>query len=421
MKIRNILCLLLTFLLFMLQTAYAAPEAPDIKSQSVVVMDASTGQVIYKKEPVKKSSPASLTKILASLVILENSSLNNDVTIEQSVIDAVANTRNIGLIEGEVLPMKDLVYGMLMQSANDCAVSAAASVSGSTEGFVKLMNEKAKELGAKNTHFSNVTGLHADTHYTTAEDMAIILSHAMNNAEYMEIAGEKNYVIPLNEKVQYTRTLTASCNLLSAGENGFNGINSGVYGYTDQGRYTGAITASKNGFNIICIVMGAPDESTREADIKSLINYSFDNFQTVTINPEDVPEITSPLKGLLGKIGEVEFKLPSTVVLTAPKNATANNIQYVPNLNKSYKKQSEYSATVELKYENELITTLNFEGTASKKITFYNIIKTILIIILVVILLFIALCAYYIIDSERKRKKRKQNKIKRTLRIKKDI
>ena len=420
MKFRNFLSFILIFILIVCQSAYAAPKADfSVSSESVVLIDASSGQAIYSKNPQKVQYPAGLTKIMAALVIIENGNLDELVTIEQSVIDTVSNTNNLGLVPGEVLTIRELLYGMLLQSYNDCAVSAATKIFGSTDALVKKMNEKAAELGATNTHFSNVTGIFNKENYTTAEDLALIMNYASGEPVFMEIAGAKSYVLPMNTKVLYERTLVSKCNLLSS----YEGVTSGLYGYTDEGKYTAVATAGKNGFNVICVSMNCEGEEERQNDIKKLLDFAFNNYHTITISPEDV-RIHLPnakLKGLLGKTGEVNFSLPEAVMITVPIDATVQNLTYTPNIQKGYKKASSYNATVDVSFENEKITDLTLNGTAVKKITFYNIIKTIFTIILVLILLFIALCAYYIIDSERKKKKRRQDKMKRTLRVKKDI
>ncbi len=418
MKFRNYLSFILIFILIACQSAFAAPKADfDVTSESAMLIDASSGHAIYSKNPQKVQYPAGLTKIMAALVIIENGNLDELVTIQQSVIDTVANTNNLGLVPGEVLTVRELLYGMLLQSSNDCAVSAAVKVMNSTDEFVKKMNEKAKELGATNTHFANVTGLYDKENYTTAEDLALIMNYAAGEPVFMEIAGAKTYVLQMNAKVLYERTLVSKCNLLSS----YEGITSGLYGYTDEGKYTAVASASRNGFNVICVTMNGESEESRQADIKKLLDYAFKNYHTITIEPKDVHVPPAKLKGLMGKTGEVTFTLPEAVMLTVPGEATAENLTYTPNLQKSYKKADSYTATVSISYDNKKITDLELVGTAVKKITFYNILKTILFIILILILLFIVLCAYYIIDSERKKKKRRQEKMKRTLRIKKDL
>ncbi len=418
MKIRNYLSFILIFILLMCQSVFAAPKADfDLNSESVVLIDASSGQTIYSKNPQKVQYPAGLTKIMAALVVIDNGNLEDIVTVEQSVIDTVANSNNMGLAAGEVLTLRELLYGMLLQSYNDCAVSAAVKVCDSTDAFIKKMNEKAAELGATNTHFTNVTGLYDKENYTTAEDLALIMNYAAGEPVFMEIAGTKSYTVPVNTKVLYERTLVAKCNLLSS----YEGITSGLYGFTDEGKNTAAATASRNGFNVVCITMNCETDDGRQADIKNLLDYAFKNFHTITIAPENIRNHTAPLKGTLGKTGEVKFSLPETVMLTVPAKATAENLTYEANLQKNYKKADKYTATVSVSFDNEKITDLTLTGVATKKITFYNVIKTILLIILILVILFIALCAYYIIDSERKKKKRRQEKIKRTLRIKKDL
>ena len=407
--------ILCAFWLFSL-SVWAAPSTDfNPASDSAVLMDLGTGQILFEKNPDKQQYPAGLVKAVAALTAMESTDLDTILTASDAAIGSVYGTNTLGLVSGEVLSLREALYGMLMQSANDCAVIAAENISGDTASFVAKMNETVKNLGCNNTNFTNVTGLFAQDNYTTARDMATIIKKASENPNYIEIAGTKSYPLPATNKAG-ARTLSTRCPLLSS----YEFAKSGIGGYTDEGKYTMAVTASNGNLNLLAVVMNAPDENSRNNDCVELLNFGFENYQTFTITPEELQIPKSKLMGAMGKIGTVTFKLENPVSVLAPIEATFDNLEFqYPK--KSYKQKEDMTGTITVLYNGEKITELNLTGIPEKKITFYSVIKTILLIILIVIVILVLLFVYYIYDAERKKKKRKQDKLKRTLRIKKDI
>lgn len=422
MKIKKISAFILAFIMLFSTVAFASPKADfELSSESAVLLDVKSGQILYSKNHQKVQYPAGLTKIIAALVVIEEGKLDNLVTVNSSSLESVKNTSTIGLFDGEVLTLREILYGMILQSANDCAVTAALSISENTNDFVKKMNEKAKEIGAKNTKFTNVTGIYDKNNYSTAEDMALIMQYACQNPTFKEIASAKKYTLPVNNKVSYERVLESKCALISDGEYAYDGIQAGMSGFTEEGKYTTAVSAGKNGFDVVCVTMNAEGEFSRYKDIERLLDYAFENFHTITIENEDLQIPDAKLKGLFGKIGIVDFSLKDPVTVTVPLKADINNLTYDYQINKKYKKADNYTATVGISYENETITKLTLSGVAVKKVTFYNVVKTVLLVVLILIVLLILLITYFLFDSERKKRKRRREKLKRTLGIKKDI
>ena len=176
MKTRNSIALILVFILLFMTNAFAMPKADfELSSESAVLLDAKSGQLLYSKNHQKIQYPAGLTKIVAAIVAIEEGKLDNLVTVDAAPLESVKNTSTIGLVDGEVLTLREIIYGMILQSANDCAITAALNVCNTTEEFVKKMNDKAKEIGVTNTKFTNVTGIYDKENYSTAEDMALIM------------------------------------------------------------------------------------------------------------------------------------------------------------------------------------------------------------------------------------------------------
>ena len=249
-------------------------EFPTINSRAYVVIDRKSSTVLVGKNEYAKKKMASTTKIMTSLIIIENCNLSDTVTISKKA----ANTggSRLGLKTGDKITVHDLLYGLMLRSGNDAAVALAEYTSGSIPEFANLMNKKAEELGLTNTHFVTPHGLDQDEHYTTAYELALLTNYALNNSKFCQIVGSKTYTITING---YPRTLTNTNELL--------GVLDGVYG-VKTGFTNGAnrclVTACKReDMDIICVVLGCDTKNFRSLDSTKLINYSFDNFEYINI------------------------------------------------------------------------------------------------------------------------------------------
>ena len=190
------ICLCLCAGLFSM-TATAAPEWPSdvsIQADAGIVMDSDTGTVLYGKNMDQPYYPASITKILTALIVLEQCDLNEMVTFSHDdVYNVEAGSSSAGIDEGDVLTVRDCLYALLLASANESANALACHVSGSREAFAQLMNEKARSLGCTGSRFNNPSGLNDENHYTTAHDMALIARAAIQNPEFLTINGTRSY------------------------------------------------------------------------------------------------------------------------------------------------------------------------------------------------------------------------------------
>lgn len=259
------------------------PEAPEVDAQSAIVMEQSTGTVIYDKNITEKQYPASITKIMTVLVALENVELNQVVTFSNEAID---NTEGSGIARdyGEQMTLEQCLYAIMLESANECAYAVAEEVGGSVEGFVDMMNAKAKELGCVNTHFANPHGLPDENHYTCAYDMALITQAAYNNETFRIITGTARYTIPPTNKHDEATYLNNHNELLVSRK--FNYVYpycvGGKTGYTDDARYTLVTISEKDGMTLICVVMRTEVPHQWEDSI-ALFDYAFDNFQLFNV------------------------------------------------------------------------------------------------------------------------------------------
>ena len=190
-------------------TSFATDKKPSIAAVGGIVMDVQSGTVLYEKNINERLYPASITKIMTTLVALENSSLDEEVTFSQNAVQLIEGqgASNIEIVPGEKLSMKDSLYAIMLMSANEVCNGVAEHVAGTIKKFTKMMNKKAKELGCTGTHFNNTNGLWEENHYTTVHDMALISRAAYQNETFAEITGTKWYKLPKTNKRKAGYTL----------------------------------------------------------------------------------------------------------------------------------------------------------------------------------------------------------------------
>lgn len=256
-------------------------RAPDLVANAAIVMDAASGQVLYEKNSEEKKYPASITKILTVLIALEhNVDFNATVTMSENAIWGVERDSTlIGLDVGEQVTVKDLVYATMVKSANECAYALAEYVAGDIESFAKLMNERAAEIGCKNTHFVTPNGLHDEDHYTTAYDMALITKEALKNDTFREIAGTLNYTVPATNLTEETRPLWNGNKMINPAEPYYyEYCEGGKTGYTMKANNTLMTFAKKDGLELICVIMDCDGAKYAYSDTKALYNYCYNNY-----------------------------------------------------------------------------------------------------------------------------------------------
>ncbi len=265
----------------------------NLTSEAVLIMETSTGKVVYEKNGYQKKYPASTTKMLTAILALENCNLDEKATASKFAITSIPSgytTANIQI--GEELSVKDLLYALMLKSANESAVILAEHISGSQEAFADLMNKKAKEIGCQNTHFVNPHGVHDKDHYSTAYDLALIAKYCMQNETFREIVKETSYTLPATSVYpSKNRTFSNTNNLLiydnrNRADNYYYKYATGIKtGYTSAAKNCLVSSAEKNGIEYICVVLGASkfyksgaQQSGRYIDTISLFNYAFNNF-----------------------------------------------------------------------------------------------------------------------------------------------
>lgn len=259
------------------------PNGPIIGAQSAVLMDVTTGTLIYSKNPHDHLYPASTTKLLTALLTIENTSMDETVTFSK---DAVWNidrgSSHLSIDVGEQISVEDCLYGLLLASANEVAYALAEHVGGDLDTFVQMMNDKATELGCTDTHFSNANGLPREDHYTSAYDLALIAKECFSNETLCSIAGAVKYTIPPTNKQPEERTFSNHHKLLPGFKYEYEGFIGGKTGYTQDARQTLVSCAERSGTRLVCVVM--KEESPYQfLDTIELFDYGFSSFQLLNI------------------------------------------------------------------------------------------------------------------------------------------
>ena len=264
------------------------PEAPDIVSTAAIVMDATTGQILYAKNSYERMYPASITKIMTALVALEQGDLSSVITMSETAIYGIEpDSNHIALSIGEQITLEQALYAVMLVSANEAALGVAEHIGGSVEGFAELMNQKADELGCINTNFVNPNGLHDANHYTCAYDMALITKAAMANEQLVEIVSSTFYEIPPTNMFEEPRELYQSNRLIREGtEYYYEYCGGGKTGYTLAAQGTLACWAEKDGKKLIATTFEAGSNADNYNDSIKLFDYYFDNY-SVTYPLED--------------------------------------------------------------------------------------------------------------------------------------
>lgn len=270
--------------------AFAAPQPPQLISEGAILIDADSGRVLYEKNADTRLYPASTTKIMTAVLLLENLQLDSVVVASYDAVMSIpAGGSNIGISSGEQLTVEQLLYAMLVASANEACNVVAEYMCGDVDSFVVKMNEKAQSLGMANTKFLNPHGLHSPEHYTTARDMATLARYAMQYDKFREVVSTARYTIAPTNKYFETRYLSNTNHLVSTYQNAsyFYAPATGIKtGYTSQAGNCLVSSASKAGTDFIAVTLNAKPQADAIysfIDSKALFEYGFDNYQSRTV------------------------------------------------------------------------------------------------------------------------------------------
>lgn len=277
---------ILAALLVMLFTAgsvFAAeeqvwPDEPELDGEAVVLMEANTSAVIYQKNADEKMYPASTTKILTAMVVLDHCSMDEIVTFTEECCNLEEGAVTIDSVPGEEMMLKDVMYGLLLPSGNDCAMALALHVAGSIEAFADMMNIKAKEIGALSSHFSNPSGLFNSQHYTTATDLAKIAQYAFQNSTFVDIISHPTYIIEPTNMNSESRVLTNTHEMIIPGSPDYNEhVIGGKTGYLYESGRCLVTYAEKEGMTLLAVILDGSYYGIF-SETQELLDFAWNNF-----------------------------------------------------------------------------------------------------------------------------------------------
>lgn len=404
MKAKRFLSVFLLFVLLVSLTAtpFAAaeeptlPEDPDIQAKAALLVDANTGAIVYAKNEHQELYPASLTKIMTALLVVEaidkgQLSLDQEVTASSTIesLDTDGSTANIK--PGEIMTVEQLLYCMLVVSANEACVILAEAVSGSVDAFVDQMNEKAQALGCENTHFVNPTGLHDSQHYTSAWDLYLITKEALTHKDFVRISDTGDITLPATN-LHEARALHSTNYLISVWRSrGY--INKNAHGIktgsTSEAGHCLVSSAAKGSLSFISVLLGCDRLTLEDGEIRTmsfyetnrLFQWGFDNFSYKTILTAD--EYPKEVAVSLSKIDHVTVHPARDVEILMPNDLVPEDLERTITLNSDPVEApittGDKLGTIQLSYQGTVYATEDLlalnDVEASRLQTFWRDVK----------------------------------------------
>ncbi len=392
-----LMALLVNLLAFPVSAEEASlPADPDIQAKAALLVDANTGNIVYAKNEHEELYPASLTKIMTALLVLEavdsgKLSLDQQLTASDTITQLDSDGSSAGIQVGEIMTVEQLLYCMLVVSANEACVILAEAVSGDVDTFVDAMNAKAQALGCENTHFVNPTGLHDSQHYTSAWDLYLITKEAMKHEDFMRICDTGDITLPATN-LSEARSLHSTNYLISVWRSRgyYNTDAHGIKtGSTDAAGHCLVSSASKGSLSFISVMLGCEQLHLEGNEIRTmsfyetnrLFNWAFENFAYQTVLTSD--EILKEVAVSLSKIDHVTVHPAEDVEVLLPKGLAAEDLERTVTL-KSDPVEAPISAgdvlgTVTLSYDGTDYATVDLlalnDVEASRILTFWRDVK----------------------------------------------
>lgn len=350
--------LLFIFFFLFIPIIVKGEEIEDLapNASSAIMIEASTGEILFQKNVNEKLAPASMTKMMSLLLIFEEIDKGNikwDEMITASEHASSMGGSQIFLKVGEQMSVEDLIKGICIASGNDATVAMAERVSGTEESFVKRMNEKARELGLKNTNFINATGLDSDNHYSSAYDMSIIAKELVKHEKVLEFSSTYEDYLRKNTSNPFWLVNT---NRLVKFYPEIDGLKTG---FTSSAGYCLTATAKKDGMRLITVVMNEPDTGKRSADTKKMLDYGFNIYMVKNIIDENTPIEKKDVE--LGKSLTTEIIPKETITILSKKSDEERNITYKVNVEKLIApiKKGDVVGTIDILEDNKKISEVD--------------------------------------------------------------
>ena len=370
---KRVICFFICVCFMMQSVAVFAEGNTDLglNAKSAILMEEATGNILYESNPDERLPIASVTKVMTMLLIMEavdsgKISLDDMVTVSENAMSYGGST--MFLETGEQLTVNDMLKGIAVASANDGCVAMAEHLAGSESAFVDMMNNKARELGAIETHFANASGLYNPNHYTSAYDMAMIARGCYNNASFVNIdSTSSSYTIPATNVTSTPRTIKHRHKMLKGREFYYEYCKGGKTGFTDESLMTLVTFAEKDGMRLICVVFRSPDDSTRFIDTRSLFDWGFNNFKKSTTSDTQISSLFSTDNYYSSDVfnkSKLNFNMNASFI-TIPNSGSTSSVTM--SLDKNYditNEQGRLAAKLNYLYGDNVVgsTTLSITG-----------------------------------------------------------
>lgn len=317
------------------------------ESEAALLAELSTGKIIYEKNAKEIRYPASTTKIMTALLTLENCELTDTATVSKNALQLVpSGYSNANLQEGEILTIEDLLYALLVKSANEAANVLAEHISGSIEEFANMMNSRAKELGCENTNFVNPNGVHNENHYSTAYDLFLIAKEAMKNETFRKIVATPTYTLPATNKYSSANRSFPNTNDLirvnksKRADNYYYKDAIGIKtGYTKEAKNCLVAASSRDGLEFITVVLGSSTTedglSERYLDTINMLDYGYENYTQTNIAKENDIIDTLEIKNGTKESKNMDIVIKDSIDAITSKDLDINSISPTVNLNEN--------------------------------------------------------------------------------------
>lgn len=306
-------------------------EELELHSEGAVLIETNSGKVLYNKNMNQRLYPASITKILTTVLAIENCELSEKVTASSSAINSIpSGYTTAGIIAGETFSLEELLQVTMLRSANEAATIVAEHVSGTVEEFAKLMNQKAKEIGCLDTNFVNANGMHDENHYSTAYDMALIQQYCMKNEEYRRISKLTSCSLPSTTIYNGEPRVFKNTHgfLIEDDENYYKYTISGKTGFTTPAKNCLVTSTDRNGFELTAVVLGSVGKvdgiSARYYDTMQLINYGYNNYRISSFLSKDTMVEDIEIQTAEGKKENLNLLLENDIKVVCKKSENIN-------------------------------------------------------------------------------------------------
>ena len=320
----HVICLVFCLVLCA-QAFVLTPAAIEVNAKAAVLIEADSSRVLYEQHAYTRLPMASTTKIMTALVVLERCDLRATVAVDERAVGVEGSS--VYLYPGELLTVEQLLYAVLLSSANDAAAALAYLVADSIEGFAALMNQKAAEIGVRDTHFQNPHGLDADGHYTTAYDLAVITAYALQNEDFLRIVSTQKKVIPLQG--QEGARVLRNHNRLLASYSGCIGVKTG---FTKKSGRCLVSAAERDGVRLICVTLDCPDDWRTHTQ---LLDMGFATYERVSLADANAYMTSLPVVG--GTQSQIYLQTDAAVSVALPRERgeiackiVADHLVYAP-------------------------------------------------------------------------------------------